>query len=99
MGANTPANSGAESIPNATTQAPATPTAAQEQAVASQLGLHHYSDGSSWLVNLFPGMAGDPNSTDTLDPATVQSLRNGLATRSAPQGPGTNYAAMSHQQL
>jgi hypothetical protein len=99
MSASTPNNGGAELIPNATTQTPPTPTAAQEQAVASHLGLHHYSDGSSWLVNLFPGMAGDPNSTDTLDPSTVLSLRNGLDTRSAPQPPGTNYAAMSHQQL
>lgn len=78
-----------------------TPTAAQLRHAQSQFHLHHYSDGRSWSSDLINQMFHNNPSgqVDTLDPAVIRSLQQGMYQRSAPAAPAAYYLGMSDQQL
>jgi hypothetical protein len=79
---------------------PQVPTPTQILQAEEKFKLHPYSDGCNGLWQMMHDLI-DPNSdsVEVLDPAIVQSLRQGLYQRSAPAAPTAFYPAMSHQQL
>ncbi|TCO65640.1 hypothetical protein [Actinocrispum wychmicini] len=82
-------------------QAP-TPTDAQVQAAQTKFNVQQYQDEylCAELRKLVKTILGqDPNSVDTVDPAALANMKQGLYPRAAPAGPGVVYRGIPHQKL